>query len=167
MKRWALFLVVLFSVSFVLLPGVSGAEEKISGRVVMHNLKVERFEVGDVPGHIMGTSQNAGLMFISNGEIATHTGTVMFDYVNGKGTFTVNRVFTYSDGSTQFVKSIGTTTPLDGGKKSVHEGTYECTGGTGRFERIRGKGTFKGEQLGSRETGGDQYFDFTGTEWKK
>ena len=167
MKRWALFLVVLFPVSFVLLPGVSGAEEKISGRVVIHNQKVERFEVGDIPGHITGITQNAGLMFISNGEIATHTGTVMFDYVNGKGTFTVNRVFTYSDGSTQFAKSIGTTTPVDGGKKSVHEGTYEITGGTGRFERIRGKGTFKGEQLGSRETGGDQYTDFTGTEWKK
>jgi len=115
----------------------------------------------------MGTSQNAGLMFLSNGEIATHTGTVMFDYVNGKGTFTANRVFTYSDGSTEFAKSIGTTTPVNGGKKSVHEGTYEITGGTGRFERTGGKGTFKGEQLGSRETGGDQYIDFTGTEWKK
>jgi hypothetical protein len=30
-----------------------------------------------------------------------------------------------------------------------------------------GEKAFKGEQLGSRETGGDQYIDFTGTEWKK
>jgi len=37
------------------------------------------------PAIIMAPLQNAGLMFISNGEIATHTGTVMFDYVNGKG----------------------------------------------------------------------------------
>jgi hypothetical protein len=167
LKRWGLFLAMLLSVTVVLLPGVSGADEKISGRLFAHNLKVERFEVGDYPGHIMGISQNAGLMFITNGEIATHTGTVLFDYVDGKGMFTVNRVFKFSDGSTISAKSIGTSTPGDGIKKTVHEGTYEYTGGTGRFERIGGKGTFKGEQLGSRETGGDQYIDFTGTEWKK
>ena len=87
MKRWALFLVVLFSVSFVLLPGVSGAEEKISGRFVYHTLKVETVEVGDVPGHINGITQNAGLLFYSNGEIATIMGTNLFDYVDGKGMF--------------------------------------------------------------------------------
>jgi hypothetical protein len=167
LKRWGLILAMLLSVTVVLLPGVSGADENISGRLVAHNVKVERFEVGDVPGHIMGITQNAGLVFFSNGEIATHTATVLFDFVNGKGTFTVNRVFKFSDGSTKFVKSIATATPGDGGKKEVYEGTYEYTGGTGRFERTMGKGTFKGEQLGSRETGGDRYNDFTGTEWKK
>lgn len=167
LKRWRLFLAMLFVVSFVLLPRVSGADEKISGRLVAHNVKAERYEVGDVPGHITGVTQNAGLVFFSNGEIATHAATVLFDFVNGKGTFTANRVIRYPDGSTKIVKSIGTATPGDGGKKAVHEGTYEYTGGTGRFERTMGKGTFKGEQLGSRETGGDQYNDFTGTEWKK
>jgi hypothetical protein len=166
-KRWGLFLAMLLSVVMVFYPNVSGADEKISGRQVMHNLKVEKFDVGDIPGHITGISQNAGLVFISNGEIATHIGTVMFDYVNGKGTFTVNRIIKFSDGSTISVKSTGTAIPVDGGKKTVHEGTYEYTGGTGRFERTMGKGTFKGEQLGLRETGGDQYIDFTGTEWKK
>jgi hypothetical protein len=167
LKRWGLFLAMLLSVTVVLFPKVSGADEKISGRFVYHNLKVETVEVGDVPGHITGFSQNAGLVFYSNGEIATHTATNTLDFVNGKGTHTVNRVFNYSDGSTIFVKGIGTTTPVDGGKKSVHEGTYEYTGGTGRFERIGGKGTYKGERLGSPKTGSDTYIDFTGTEWKK
>jgi hypothetical protein len=167
LKRWGLILAMLLSVTVVLLPGVSGADEKISGRFVYHNLKVETVEVGDVPGHIVGLSQNTGLVFYSNGEIATHTGSNTFDFVNGKGTHTVNRVFTYSDGSTKIVKGIGITTPVDGVNKSVHEGTYEYTGGTGKYERIGGKGTYKGERIGSPKTGGDTYIDFTGTEWKK
>jgi hypothetical protein len=167
MKRWGLFLAMFLSVAVVLFPKASGADEKISGRFVYHTLKVETVEVGDVPGHINGITQNAGLLFYSNGEIATITGTNLFDYVDGKGTFTANRVYNHSDGSTKFVKLIGTTTPVDGGKKSVFECTYEYTGGTGRFERIEGKGTCKGERLGSSKTGGDTYMDFTGTEWKK
>jgi len=57
--------------------------------------------------------------------------------------------------------------PVEGGKKSAYEGTYEYTGGTGRFEGIIGKGTYKGERLGGGETGADTYIDFTGTRWKK
>jgi hypothetical protein len=54
MKRWGLFLAMLFSVAVVLFPKVSGADEKISGRFVYHSLKVETVEVGDAPGHING-----------------------------------------------------------------------------------------------------------------
>lgn len=57
--------------------------------------------------------------------------------------------------------------PVDGVNKRVFEGTYEYTGGTGRFERIGGKGTCKGERIGSSKTGGDTCMDFTGTEGKK
>jgi hypothetical protein len=31
---------------------------------------------------------------------------------------------------------------------------------------MKGKGTWKGERLGPRETGSDSYADFTGTQWK-
>jgi len=154
---------LFLSVAVVLFPKVSGADEKISGRFVYHTLKVETVDVGDVPGHINGITQNAGLLFYSNGEIAMITGTNLFDYVDGKGTFTANRVYNHSDGSTKFVKLIGTTTPVDGGKMSVFEGTYEYTGGTGKYERIGGKGTYKGERIGSIKTGGDGYANFTCT----
>jgi hypothetical protein len=40
------------------------------------------------------------------------------------------------------------------------------TGGAGKFEGKKGKGSFKGERIGSPKTGGDSYADFTGTEWK-
>jgi hypothetical protein len=160
MKRLTLFLAMLLSV-MVLLPGLSSADEKMTGRIVNHSLKTETIEVGDVPGHILGVAQQTGLIFYSTGEIATTMNTAYFDYVNGKGTFTNYRVTTFQDGSTLFAKGGGTATPVDGGKRTVFEGPVECTGGTGRFEGFKGTGTYKGERVGSLKTGADTYLDFT------
>jgi len=60
-------------------------------------------------------------------------------------------------------KAIGTFTQADGGKRATTEGTFEVTGGTGKFAGMKGKGTFKGERVGPRETGSDGYVDGTGT----
>jgi hypothetical protein len=67
------------------------------------------------------------------------------------------------DGSTLSQKAAGTASPADDGKRTLYEGTYEMTGGTGKFAGIRGNGTFKGERLGSPQTGSDSYVDFIGT----
>jgi len=161
MKRWALFLVMLLSVSLVLLPGVSAADEKMTGRIFQHSTKTEIIEVGDVPGHILGAGQHAGLITYSTGEIGTVMVTYYFDYVKGKGTFTNYLVATFRDGSTQVTKGNGTATPVDGGKRTAWEGTIECIGGTGKWEGIKGTGTFKGERIGDMKTGADSYVDFT------
>jgi hypothetical protein len=166
MKRWGLFLVMLLSVSFVLLPGVSAADEH-AYRAVYHTQKGETMEVGDVPGHVVGISETTGLIFVTkgpgSGEIGTRKSTSYFDIVKGKGSLTGYFIYTFPDGSTMFTKAIGTFTPVDGGKSSASEGTYEVTGGTGKFAGMKGKGTFKGERVGARETGGDGYVDATGT----
>ena len=160
MKRWVLFLATLLS-GVVLLPGLSSADEKVTGRIVHHSVKTETIEVGDVPGHILGITQHAGLIFYSTGEVATTRNNATFDYVNGKGTFTNYRVNTYQDGSTLRMTGGGTATPVDGGKRTVFEGPVECIGGTGRFEGYKGTGTYKGERVGDLKTGADSYFDFT------
>jgi hypothetical protein len=169
MKRWAAIVGTLLSMTVFLVPMTQAAEE-YAGRVVYHTLKVESKEVGDVPGHTRGSGQQAGLSFITkgpdSGQIATRMSTYTFDTVKGKGTFTNDIVYTFRDGSTMTIKAIGTSTPVDGGKTAAYEGTYEITGGTGKFAGMKGKGTFKGERLGPRETGGDSYADFTGTQWK-
>jgi len=170
MKRWALFLAMLLSVSFVLLPGFSAAEE-VAGRNVGHTQKVEMMEVGDVPGHVMGVSQSYGLAFYTKGsekgEIIPRNWIAIFDVVKGTGTFTGYEVKTFNDGSMVFVKGSGTQTPIDGGKKTAIEGTWEVTGGTGRYLGAKGTGTFKGERIGDLKTGGDNYIDWTGTITKK
>ena len=43
-KRWAGIFITLFSVAVVLIPNVSGADEKISGRLVQHTLKAKTME---------------------------------------------------------------------------------------------------------------------------
>lgn len=169
MKRWGLFLGMLLAVT-VFLVSVTQAAEEVAGRLVYHTQKVETMEVGDVPGHVLGVIQQPGILFFTKGpdagKIVPRIATVHFDAVNGKGTASGYTVATFQDGATLIFTSSATMTPIDGGKKLVFEGTWEYAGGTGRFAGMKGKGTLKGERIGSLKTGGDTYVDFTGTEWK-
>jgi len=169
MKRWAVIFVTLFSVTVVLVPMTQAADE-VAGRVVYHTQKAEMFEAGDVPGHIVGVAQQSGLTFFTkgpvSGQIATRMMYTSYDVVKWKGSYTTYIVDTFQDGSTLMYKAGGTITPIDSGNRTAFEGTYEITGGAGRFEGMKGKGSFKGERIGSPKTGGDSYADFTGTEWK-
>jgi len=169
MKRWAVIFTTLLSVAVVLAPMTQAADE-VAGRVVYHTQKAEMFEAGDVPGHIVGVAQQSGLTFFTkgpvSGQIATRMMYTSYDVVKWKGSYTTYIVDTFQDGSTLMYKAGGTITPIDSGNRTAFEGTYEITGGAGRFEGMKGKGSFKGERIGSPKTGGDSYADFTGTEWK-
>jgi hypothetical protein len=169
MKRWVLFLAMLLSVTVLLAPTTQAADE-VAGRIVYHTQKAEMMEAGDVPGHIVGVLQQSGLSFYTkgpaSGQIATRMMNTYYDVVKGKGPFTAYIVDTFQDGSTLIYKAIGTITPVGEGDRAAFEGTYEISGGAGRFEGMKGKGSFKGERIGSPKTGGDSYADFTGTEWK-
>ena len=169
MKRLAAIFVTLVSMTVVLVPMTQAADE-VAGRVVYHTQKAEMFEAGDVPGHIVGIAQQSGLTFFTKGpaggQIATRMMNTSYDVVKWKGSYTTYIVDSFQDGSTLIYKASGTITPIDAGNSTAFEGTYEITGGTGKFEGKKGKGSFKGERIGSPKTGGDSYADFTGTEWK-
>ncbi|OGQ01015.1 MAG: hypothetical protein A2Z40_03935 [Deltaproteobacteria bacterium RBG_19FT_COMBO_60_16] len=169
MMRWAVIVGTLLFLTVFLVP-ITQAADEVAYRAVYHVQKVETMEVGDVPGHVVGFSDTPGLVFMTkgpaSGEIGMRKAITYFDSVKGKGPFTGYYVYTFSDGSTMSTKAIGTSTPVDGGKRAAFDGTFEVTGGTGRFEGMKGKGTFKGERVGPRETGGDGYVDATGTAWK-
>ena len=169
MKKLAVIFVTLVSMTVVLVPMTQAADE-VAGRVVYHTQKAEMFEAGDVPGHIVGIAQQSGLTFFTkgpaSGQIATRMMNTSYDVVKWKGSYTTYIVDTFQDGSTLMYKAGGTITPIDSGNRTAFEGTYEITGGAGRFEGMKGKGSFKGERIGSPKTGGDSYADFTGTEWK-
>jgi len=117
-KRCTLYLVMFLSVSFGLLPRTSSADEKITGRIVLHYAKMETVEVGDIPGHILGVAQQVGLVLYSAGGVAKKTATFTVDLLKGKGTFSEYSVITDHDGSTLFSKAVGTAGPVDDGKKS-------------------------------------------------
>ena len=160
-RKWAAIIVILLSMALVLASATQAADEKITGRIVAHYTKMETMEVGDVPGHVLGIAQQSGLMFYSTGEVAKKAATFHFDLMKGKGTFVDYSLYTDQDGSTRFIKATGTAGPVGDGKKFVIEGTFECIGGTGKYEGDKGTGTFKGERVGEIKTGGDAYYDFS------
>lgn len=166
MRRWTTIIVTLLSMTVVLVPMTQAADE-VAGRAVSHTIKTEMMEVGDEPGHFYGVSQAHALTFYTKGpeigKIASGMKTVIFDVVKGKGTFTGLEAKNFIDGSTLFVKFGGTQTPIDEGKRTAYEGTWEVTGGTGRYAGAKGSGTYKGERIGDFKTGADSYFDWTGT----
>ncbi len=164
-RKWTTIIATLLFVVFYV--PLTQAAEEIAARTVYHTVKAETKDAGDVPGHITGAVHHAGLCFFTkgpaSGEIATRTSTAQVDIVNGKGTYTTDIVYTLRDGSTLSQKATGTALPADDGKRTLYEGTYEMTGGTGKFAGIKGNGTFKGERLGPPQSGSDSYVDFTGT----
>ena len=169
LMRWAVIVGTLLFLTVFLVPTTQAADE-VAYRATYHVQKSETMEVGDVPGHFVGFTESPGIIFMTKGpakgEIGTRKAVSYFDIVKGKGTITGYFMYTFPDGSTMNTKATGTYTSVDGGKRNLFEGTYEETGGTGRFEGLKGKGTFKGERVGPRETGGDGYVDATGTIWK-
>ncbi len=159
--RWTTIIAALLFATVVLVPMIQAADETMKGRVVAHYTKMETMEVGDVPGHVLGIAQQSGMMFYPDGGVAKKAATFYFDMMKGKGTFVDYSLYTDQDGSTRFIKAVGTAGPVDNGKKFVIEGTFECVGGTGRYEGFKGTGTFRGERVGELKTGGDAFYDFT------
>ena len=155
-------LAIAVLVVFGALP-LAGAETA-KGRSVYHFSKIERIEVGDVPGHMIGVAEHRGLMSHDTGEVATHIGRLTFDYTNGNGPFQGYNLITFEDGSTKIFKAQGKTTAQASGV-STFEATYTYIKGTGQFEGIQGTGSFTGKRIAPLTPGASAecYFDFTET----
>ena len=142
---------------------LAGAETA-KGRSVYHFVKIERVEVGDVPGHVVGVAEHRGLMSLDTGEVATHLGRLTFDYTNGSGAFHGYNLVTFEDGSTKLFEAQGKTTAQPSGV-SKFEASYAYIKGTGRFEGIEGTGSFTGKRIAPLTAGASAecYLDFTET----
>ena len=76
----------------------AGAED-LKWRQAQHITKAESIQVGDVPGHIVGAGEIAGLAFFANGEVATLSAKATFDYTNGSGPHRAYNLYAFEDGS--------------------------------------------------------------------
>lgn len=77
-----------------------------------------------------------------------------FDFVGGSGPHRGIFVDVHEDGSQTFGTFEGgqkTVSNADGSWSSTWEGTYEYTGGTGKFKNIKGQGRYKGSISSSTE----------------
>ncbi len=117
-----------------------GKTEKLKGRVVSQLTKIHVIKVGDVEGHIFGIFERRGLNFI-NGEVGSYKACGTIDSTKGKATFKGNGIVTYEDGSTTVSKTQGTSERLEDGS-TIGKGTFSYIRGSGRFEGIKGDGSF-------------------------
>ena len=146
---------VLLIAASLLLSATQARAQTVKFRSVFHSIKVEEIEVGDVPGHVVGVIEDIGLTFYENGKIATMSSVFTFDNTYGIGTAQGYSIYTFEDGSTQVHKWQESWT-----EKGLCKGTFTYLRGSGRFEGIKGSGSFTGKFFESIATG---YDDFTGT----
>jgi hypothetical protein len=120
---------------------------------------VHVIEAGDVPGHIVGVGENAGVQSCDDGSIRTTSHKYTTDITKGSGISQGYTLMTFEDGSTLREKYQVTIIPDPEGKTSRWEATGEFTKGTGQFEGIQGGRTFTGKRLGQPGAATQYYTD--------
>lgn len=157
---WGFIGVFLISVCLMGFVTQAGAEI-LKWRQTLYVSKVDRIEVGDVPGHILGVGEGGGVAFFEKGEVATYTWKATLDYVNGVGPSQGYEVYTFEDGSTFLYKYEVVSTAE--GKTFRWKGTFSFMQGSGRFAGIQGGGSFTGKRVGGPASGTQGYLDYTAT----
>jgi len=122
---------------------VQAGETVIKGKEVGKTTESTWVQIGDDESHGIGTFQTAWLIFLEDGQVGTGTDKGTYESNKGVGTHQGYFVVTYKDGSTQTQKYHGTLEPA-GENTSAMQGTFTYIDGTGRFEGIRGEGTYAG-----------------------
>jgi hypothetical protein len=162
-SRWCQISIVLIS-AWLLVSATQAEAKTMKFRNVGHIAKAEIIEVADVEGHYIGAYERKGLAFHDKGEIAIQFCKGTFDSSGGITSYQGHSILHFQDGSTVSMKYQGESKPASGGKMRTSEATFEFTTGTGRFEGIKGKGSFSGmEPRFLKGFKGYAYFDFTGT----
>ena len=162
-QSWYLIGIVLIS-AWLLVSATQAEAKTMKFRNVGHIAKAEIIEVGDVEGHYIGAYERKGLAFQDKGEIAIQFCKGTFDSSGGISSYQGHSILHFEDGSTVSMKYQGKSKSAPGGKMRTSEATFEFTTGTGRFEGIKGKGSFSGmEPRFLKGFKGYAHFDFTGT----
>jgi len=150
---------ILVIAASLLLSTTQVAAETLKSRIVAVDSRLEYIDVGEVEGNPLGITlhEAKGLSMFENGEVAFYKFSGQFQTMVGARGFAVN---TFEDGSTQWTKYQATVRPGEGGEVEFFtlEGTFEYIGGTGRFEGIRGKGSYTAKYF---PTYGVMYVDAT------
>ena len=126
------------------------AGEKIKSHGASFNVKWEQMEVGDVEGHVIAIYEQKQIYFDEiTGEKtpSTTTGFLDLNTKTGEGSGNGYGVTFYKDGDKTFRswegKSVG---------QGHWQGTYKVIKGTGKYEGIKGGGTWNSYFLAPQES---------------
>lgn len=126
---------------------------RVSGTIIAANVFLQVINLDDTKGHRLSLAQSEGTntsagpqAFLDGGEVLI-TGTD--DLVNGTGPgLGYTRIMKGED--SVYLKreaKITTTTPPEGSATTTFEGAFTFTKGAGRYQNIRGSGTYKGKYV--------------------
>jgi hypothetical protein len=149
---WVLFGILVIS-AWVLGSVVPAQSADLKCKLISMGTKVETNKIDDQEGHIIGIFERKGLMVHENGEVANELNKGFFDSVKGVSKYQGYCLQTFKDGSTMMMKHQGTIN-----KGQFADASFEFIKGTGRFEGIKGQGTYTGQNYESFN-----YLQFTGT----
>lgn len=137
---------------------IAKADEVINIHVVTHATSAQSQEVGDVDGHALGLVRQSGLALFADGSVGTTYFTATNDYTKGAGTYLAYYNLTLKDGSALWFKVTGSAKP-DDTTTIFPEAPVSVLRGTGRFEGVKGDGTFTGQRVTPLAVGADLYAD--------
>jgi hypothetical protein len=155
-------------ISFVLLFAfglflTQAGAESMNFKLVSMIEKMERVQVTGIEGVVIGVMDRKGLSTFENGDIATTECRGTFDSKKG---FQGYSTLTFEDDSTVLVSWKGPSSMVPpGGTYGGYSVPFEYVNGTGRFEGIKGSGTFSAKAPNwdkDFKAKGFTYYEFTG-----
>lgn len=138
---WAMSVMLLLGTA-LFLDGTAYAGEKFVLRASLYRTKVEAVDVGDAEGHRLRMGDAVGIAFNAAGggflDAAEYVVKTIADEGKTGGITMGYKIFTTQDGSKAFARFEGKRQTAGG----PAEGTFQFTGGTGKFQGLKGSGTW-------------------------
>lgn len=128
---------------------------EVAGTITATNLKVDRYEVGDVTGHYVAIIKSEGINdapdsndFMDGAQVVN---LIMSDNTNGSGPFNGYLKFS-KNGASVCLEWTGYMRTKPGEKNRLcFTGSFSFSNGTGMYENIYGVGIFEGEFISENQ----------------
>ena len=119
------------------------AQEKFGDKRIYHTIKSEAFPIADKEGHVLVVSETRGYDLQSGGNAVNR---VVVDLVKGNGRNFGYGTLTEKDGDLlhyAFEGKVSTVSDAAGKPATTAQGTWNSTGGTGKWKDREASGTWK------------------------
>jgi hypothetical protein len=163
-KFVGMMVLITFAMGIVLAGDAVAAEKgKVEGRQVYYMTTIQTLKVPDVEGHTVNLLEAKGIFSSEKWGAALVYQINTLDFIKGAGTFQGYAHITYPDGSTTTSKFEGKSTGGGVGTTGMasSEGTWTYVKGTGKFQGIQGRGTFKSYVLAPSQFYSDLQGEYT------
>jgi len=155
-KLFAFVALIILAFGFALVgDALAGEKVKVVRRNANHFTTFQTVKVGDVEGHNLYLFEAKAIVFNEKWGVGLVTVTGTTDDINGEWKGGGYDQYTYPDGSTITEKWEGK------GGASGGNGTLTAIKGTGKFEGIQGRGTWKSYPVGPGQFYSDGEGEYT------